>query len=81
LWHNEHAGLRPVGSYPAGASPYGALDMAGNVAEWVEWPSAPFVTHGGAYTHETGSLTCTSQRSFGYRSYINVGFRVVFPGP
>ena len=27
-----------VGSYPAGASPYGALDMAGNVAEWVnDW--------------------------------------------
>jgi len=28
-------GLRPVGSYPAGASPYGLLDMAGNAAEWV----------------------------------------------
>jgi serine/threonine-protein kinase len=28
-------GASPVGSYPAGASPYGALDMAGNVAEWV----------------------------------------------
>jgi formylglycine-generating enzyme required for sulfatase activity len=27
-----------VGSYPAGASPYGALDMAGNVYEWVaDW--------------------------------------------
>jgi formylglycine-generating enzyme required for sulfatase activity len=25
----------PVGSYPAGASPYGALDLAGNVWEWV----------------------------------------------
>lgn len=28
----------PVGSYPAGASPYDALDMAGSVSEWVrDW--------------------------------------------
>jgi len=25
----------PVGSYPDDISPYGALDMSGNVAEWV----------------------------------------------
>ena len=25
---------KPVGSYPGGASPYGVLDMAGNVMEW-----------------------------------------------
>ncbi len=38
---------RPVGSYPAGASPYGALDMAGNVFEWTEdwfdsYPGSPY---------------------------------------
>ncbi|MGB0386503.1 MAG: SUMF1/EgtB/PvdO family nonheme iron enzyme [Ardenticatenaceae bacterium] len=33
-----YAHTAPVGSYPEGESPYGALDMAGNVAEWVaDW--------------------------------------------
>jgi formylglycine-generating enzyme required for sulfatase activity len=32
-----------VGSYPAGASPYGALDMAGNIWEWVnDWYSVSY---------------------------------------
>ncbi len=32
-----------VGSYPLGASPYGALDMAGNVNEWVnDWWQADY---------------------------------------
>ena len=43
---NDGRGPRPVGSFPRGASPYGAYDMAGNVWEWVQ-DDYPF-----AQTHE-----------------------------
>jgi len=36
--NNCNTKFQAVGSHPTGASPYGVLDMAGNVAEWVrDW--------------------------------------------
>jgi formylglycine-generating enzyme required for sulfatase activity len=37
---DRHPTTAPVGTYASGAGPYGAQDMAGNVAEWVaDWHS------------------------------------------
>jgi formylglycine-generating enzyme required for sulfatase activity len=43
----REVGTFPVGRFPGGTSPWGALDMAGNVFEWVDadfepYPGSPF---------------------------------------
>ena len=44
-------GAMPVESMPFGASPYGALHMAGNVAEWCRNPHPPgYAARGGAWS-------------------------------
>jgi formylglycine-generating enzyme required for sulfatase activity len=55
----------PVGSFPAGASPYGVHDLAGNVSEWVSGylPPASEVEDPALYRVRKGGSWLTLQRS------------------
>jgi formylglycine-generating enzyme required for sulfatase activity len=46
-----HLSVAPVASFPAGASPYGVMDMTGNVWEWVQTKSKDLkIVKGGGWT-------------------------------
>lgn len=76
VWNVDYP--QAVGQHPDGASPYGALDMAGNVAEWtsswfLDYPNAPkkLPSYRDAYKVVRGG------GFFGYESICQTWYREV----
>jgi formylglycine-generating enzyme required for sulfatase activity len=81
----------PVGVYPDGASPYGALDMAGNAEEWVadmfalypgypygdeyDWSAESWVCRGGAW-NRPGDVARTARRHGNFVGTGSIGLRL-----
>jgi formylglycine-generating enzyme required for sulfatase activity len=70
-YNNLLADTTPVGTYPVGASPYGALDMSGNTWEWTSSLDAgyPYEAGDGREDAEAGGRRIVRGGSFYYTQY------------
>jgi formylglycine-generating enzyme required for sulfatase activity/energy-coupling factor transporter ATP-binding protein EcfA2 len=75
-------GTTPVGIFPEGASPYGVLDMAGNVWEWCStlYKPYPYRAHDGQEDLEAEGPRVLRGGAFYYaRSYARCAARIIGP--
>ena len=76
--------MAPVGSFPAGATPEGHLDMAGNVWEWVSDESqnpSSAIRGAGWHSGSNRESFCTGQQKLDPETRRDdVGFRCMKPG-
>src|SRR5262249_8174864 len=85
-----------VGSYPGGASPFGVLDMAGNVDEWTASEYKPYpggppsepgfkgekIVRGGSYSYDKAIARVTDRRLFAPNTVRPyIGFRCAKDSP
>ncbi len=83
-YDDGYALTAPVGSFPRGASPYGALDMAGNLWEWVaDWYDEDYYSDS-PYENPNGPLSGTERTQRGgawydYESWVRTTVRHATP--